>query len=40
MACEWMSDLDSSIGGVSHGLQQFVILWVERDGEGTVNDPT
>lgn len=28
--------LDASVCGVSHGLQQSVILWVKGDGEGTV----
>lgn len=29
---------DSSIGGVPHSLQQLVVLRVECDGEGTVDD--
>lgn len=33
-----VSYFDSGVGGVSHGLQQLVVLWVKRDGEGTVND--
>lgn len=37
--CVCVSYFDSSIGGVSHSLQQLVILWIKRDGEGTVNDP-
>lgn len=32
------SYFDSGIGGVFHGLQKLVVLWVKRDGEGTVND--
>lgn len=37
-ACVGRSYFDSSVGGFSHSLQQLVILWVKRDGEGTVND--
>ncbi len=36
--CVSKSYFDSSIGGVSHSLQQLVILWIKRDSEGTVND--
>lgn len=32
--------LNSSICGIFHGLQQFVVLWVEGDSKGTVNDST
>lgn len=32
------SYLDASVGGVSDGLQQFVILWVKSYSEGTVDD--
>lgn len=36
--CVCLSYFDSSIGGVSHSLQQLVVLWIKCDGEGTVND--
>lgn len=34
----FQSYFDASVGGVSDSLQQLVVLWVKRDGEGTVDD--